>query len=251
MNQTATGLRRGGAKEAPAFTLIELLVVIAIIALLAAMLLPSLSKAKLAGQRISCKNNLKQLAIAFMNYNNDNRGFFPPRCGTNRWPQYYYPYYNNLSILLCPTDANNHPVSGTDPNTNNLADSVPRTYMVNGFNDYFNQELDANGFTSFMAGTYPQGLPEKEIQYVSDTIIFGEKLPTSSQYYMDLEEYANGGDGNQWTELNQFTHNEGSDYLFADGGARSVRAYLDLGPGINEWGVTYWGRTNFATQLAN
>ena len=205
-----------------AFTLIELLVVIAIIAILAAMLLPALSQAKESGKRMACVNNQRQLGLAAQMYLGDNQGFYPPRSNTNRWPNALADYYaHSLRSLLCPSEMIDAPQSGSS--SNNVADAAPRTYFINGWNDYFN------------GMNVGDQMKDNIIVHVSDTILFSEKDANYGDFYMDLLE----NNGNDLGVLDQEKHSvkQGSNYTFTDTSVRYLKKNTALYP-YNLWAIS-------------
>jgi prepilin-type N-terminal cleavage/methylation domain-containing protein/prepilin-type processing-associated H-X9-DG protein len=211
------------------FTLVEMLVVIGVIAILASLLMPALARAKGKARQAKCLNNIRQLGLAATLYTDDFGGELPPRRErAAAWPNKLKPYFIDGQILTCPNDR--FGFLGIGRSTNQEPN---RSFLINGFNDYFVKTLSPEDYQKHRRWQWPHGMKASEISRPSDTLILGEKRTGSRHVHMDIDQ---GRRGNDLEEIEHQRHSTGSNFAFADNSVRLLKKNQELYP-ENLWAV--------------
>ena len=212
----------------PGFTLIELLVVISIIAVLIGLLLPSLGAARQTAESLKCLTQVRTMATAVQAYATENADLYPARrdgaAGIDGWPTTLLSSYATVQVLECPDDVvDNGPLKDSQLTAGVTPDDLDRSYIFNGFNDYFASQGIANPNDAKGLSLNRNHIARGD----SQLILFGERESNSSHFYMDSLE---GGSGNEFTELEESRHgaaagsgNGYSNYGYGDGHAKSLK----------------------------
>lgn len=190
------------ARPSRAFTLVELLVVITIIAILAALLLPTLNRAKLAGLAAVCKSNLHQIGIGCGLYTSQHQRYPPWQSFGGNWDYFLLPFTGgNPNLFLCPA---------RKPSSvwTNLTFSNP-TY---GYNALGTGQL---GLTGNFGDT--AGLPEARVLVAADMIAVGDyPEPEGSFTRVGYQDGDIAGALDERDDYVAARHNRGANIVFCD-----------------------------------